>query len=274
MRRLVTALALAASAAAAGASPSASTNALSAAPFEALVFDVQRFGNTPEKKAAKEAAKVELTRRGTNSLQVLMGYAHVENAGLQMYTQELVDRLKPEDSAPVLVEFLNSDKARTRKMAAYYLGLHETPRYADKILPLLRDDEACGAAIRTLGKWKVKTAAGAISPFVADKKELRRIVAINALKEIGDPAAAGVLIAALDDPYFTVREAAQAALVALGTAVERPVLEAMPSAQGRQRRHLIRLLGHYDSWRAKRALKRYAQSDDADVRPEARDAVR
>jgi len=267
---LLPALALAANAALAA----PSSNELSSAPFEKLVFDAQRFGNTIEKKDAKAAAKAELIRRGTNSLQVLMGYAHLENDGIQMFTQELVEKLKPEEAAPVLAEFLGSDKPRTRRLAAYYLGLHESPSFAARIVPLLRDDETRGAAIRALGKWKVKTAVGELSPFVADPKEPRRIAAINALRDIGDPSVAGVLIAALDDVHFTVREAAQAALVSLGAAVEPPVLQAIPAAQGHKLRHLIRILGHYSSWRSKRVLKRYALSENADIRLDAQDALR
>lgn len=242
--------------------------------FEQLVFDVQRFGNTPEKKSAKEAAKLELSRRGTNALQVLMGYAHIENSGVQMFTQELVERMKPEESAPVLVGCLSSDHPRTRRLAAYYLGLHETPEYADHVRPLLKDDEACGAAIRTLGKWKVKGASGEIASLVSSTKEQRRIAAINALKDIGDPSAADVLITALNDSYFTVREAAQAALVSLGEKGQGAVLQAAPSAQGRQLRHVIRILGTYDSWRSRRLLKRFASSEDPEVRSEAEAALR
>ena len=242
--------------------------------YTQLVFDVQRFGNTTEKKLAKEAAKLELSRRGTNALHVLMGYAHIENAGVQMFTQELVEKLRPEESAQVLAGFLCSNYPRTRRLAAYYLGLHDTPQYADRVLPLLKDEDACGAAIRTLGKWKARGASGEIGSFVSNPKEPRRIAAINALKDIGDPSAADVLIAALKDPYFTVREAAQAALVSMGDKGEGAVRQAAPAAQGRQLRHIIRILGTYDSWRSRRLLKRFASSDEPDVRSDAVAALR
>lgn len=256
----------------AGADPA--SNAVSALPMDRLIFDVQRYGNTPAKKAAKEAAREELFRRGTNSLHALMAQVHLENAGIQMFAEELATKLPPADAAGVLVPFLDAPEARTRKLAAYYLGWHMTPEYADRLLPLLRDDEVCGSAIRTLGKWKVKGAVSNIVEFLSDKKEPRRILAINALKEIGDPAVAGVLVKALEDPYFTVRESAQAAIIALGPAAERTVLDELPGAPDRKRRHLIRILGHYHSWRSTRALKGCLRSESADVRAEAEAALR
>jgi ornithine cyclodeaminase/alanine dehydrogenase len=60
--------------------------------------------------------------------------------------------------------------------------------------------------VRTLGKWRDAASVPAIAPFLSDGKERRRAQAATALGDLGDPAAAGALIAALDDPVCTVRQ--------------------------------------------------------------------
>jgi HEAT repeat protein len=138
---------------------------------------------------------------------------------------------------------------------------------------LLGDDEAAGAAIRTLGKWRVKRAVPVILPFLKHNKEVRRVAAANALREIGDPAAAEALVEALDDPFFTVRESAERALVALGRDARGPMIRALPNAQGAQLRCLVRALGQSQSWAARRAIRKYTNSPDAELATDAQDAL-
>lgn len=252
----------------------ADTNVFREAGFAELVYHVQRYGNTPERKAAKDAASSELDRRGTNSLHYLMGVVHVENVMVQVYTEHLVATLTPEEAAPSLVAYLDSERGRTRRLAAYWLGLHDTPQYVDKVLARLGDDEACGAAIRTLGKWRVASAIDRVAPFVKDPKEPRRVVAVNALGDMDDPRAVPALLRALDDPVFTVREAAQAALQRLGQKAATEVLTAAEEAEGTRLRHLVKVIGSMSSWRAERALKRFARSSDPEVRADAQEALR
>lgn len=188
---------------------------MKSAPMNELVYHAQRYGNTAERRAVKALARDELFARGAESLRYLMGQVHIENVMVQVLTQQLVEQMKAQEAAPVLLEFLDDPRARTRKLAAYFLGFYETPEHADKVIPLLADDEAAGAAIRTLGKWRVKSAVPEIIPFLSHEKEPRRIAAANALRDIGDPAALPALEKALNDPYFTVRETARRAIRAL-----------------------------------------------------------
>lgn len=255
--------------AAADALASADTNVFHSAGFGELVYHLQRYGNTPERKAAKAAAAQELDSRGTNALDYLMGVAHIENIMVQVYTEHLVNVLRAEEAAPVLLAYVDSDRGRTRRLAVYWLGMHDTPQHADRILARLDDDEACGAAIRTLGKWRVRSAIGKIAPFVQDPKEPRRVMAVNALGDMDDARAVPALLSALDDPVFTVREAAQAALQRLGAKAAAEVFEAADTAQGTRLRHLVKVIGSLPSWRAGRALKRYLKSDDPEVRADA-----
>lgn len=185
------------------------------ATYEELIFRAQRYGSTAEKRAEKKQAWDELFARGAGSLREVMKYIHLENVGVGVLAQNMIDQMDPEDTAPVLFESLKSENPRTRKMAAYFLGFHYTPQYADDLLPLLDDEEAAGAAIRTLGKWRARSAIPGIARFLSSPKEIRRIAAANALRDIGDPSAAAYLEPLLRDRYFTVRRVAERALAVL-----------------------------------------------------------
>jgi HEAT repeat protein len=176
------------------------------------IFDIQRYGNTPEKREAKAKARDELLARGPDSLREMMKRVHIENVAITVVAEEMVRTMDTQKVAAVLVEFLGDEHPRTRKLAAYWLGFHETPEFADRVLPLLKDDEAAGAAIRTLGKWRAREALPQIVPFLSHEKEIRRIVAANALRDIGDPSVVPDLAPLLNDRCFTVREVASRAL--------------------------------------------------------------
>jgi HEAT repeat protein len=177
-----------------------------------LIFNIQRYGNTPEKREAKAKARDELFARGPDSLREMMKRVHIENVAVTVVAEEMVRTMDTQKVAAVLVEFLGDEHPRTRKLAAYWLGFHETPSFVDRVLPLLKDDEAAGAAIRTLGKWRAREAIPQIVPFLSHEKETRRIVAANALRDIGDPSVVPDLIPLLNDRFFTVREVAARAL--------------------------------------------------------------
>ena len=249
------------------------TNGCRSATTEALILDATRYGSTPEKKAAKSGARAELLARGTNALQVLMESIHVENIALPILTQEVIEHLSAEASAAVLLPYLKACRPRTRRFAAYFLGLRDTPQYSGQVMPLLRDEESAGVALQTLGKWKVRAAVPDIVPFLKHEKEVCRVAAVNALREIGDPAVAPGLIDTLDDPFFTVREAAQQALVGLGPQAEKAMIQALPGARDGKLRHLIRALGQSKSRAASRAIRAYAESSDPEVRADVVDAM-
>ncbi len=180
-----------------------------------LIFSLQRYGNTPEKREAKARSREILVRRGPDALRLLMGRVHLENVMIAVEAENMVRTMDPRKVAAVLAEFLGDGHPQTRKLAAYWLGFHDTPEYAAGIYPLLEDDETAGAAIRTLGKWRDRDAIPKIVPFLSHEKEVRRIAAVNALRDIGDASAIPELEPLLDDRYFTVRKAAERALAQL-----------------------------------------------------------
>lgn len=184
--------------------------------IDALLVDAVRYANTPEKHAAKEAAREELLGGMPASLREAMNYVHGDNVMLQVLVMEWVTQLPKETIVPTLLEFVNHERDETRKMAIFFLGFHDAPENAGSILPALDNEKCRGATIRTLGKWKVQSAVPDIIRWMKDGNERVRVVAANALRDIGDATAIPALEAALDDPVFTVRNTAARALISFG----------------------------------------------------------
>ena len=243
------------------------------ATFDELFFHAQRYGTTAEKRAAKRVAQQELLARGPEALQYLMEHVHIENVWGCILVERLILKLDKEEAAAGLLAFVNDEQPVTRRFAIYFLGFLDTPGHVAIVLPFLDDDEAAGAAIRTLGKWRAREAVPRLVTFLSDEKERRRVLAANALKDVGATQAVPGLIQALSDPVFTVRRAAAGALSNMDGAVEPMLLAALDEAEGAARRELVRILGERRCQKAIRPLRRLLSADDRLVRMDAAQAL-
>jgi HEAT repeat protein len=245
------------------------------AEFDELMKAVQRFGDTDERRTRADAAKSEMIRRGTDTLRYLVTKLHLHNIQVRLVLNEL--RLKIEDDevvVPVFLEGLDSDHDRTRRLCAFFLGKYDAPQHADQVLPFLNDPEVAGSAVRTLGKWKIQRAVPEIAPFLNDPKERRRILAVNALKEIGDRSVVPNLMHSLDDEYFSVREVASETLATMGRDAEDALQDAIDEAPTRRLRLIVKTLGAMESRRSMRKLRKLLRHDDPGVRGDTVRAVR
>ena len=232
------------------------------ASMEVLLDYARRFGSTKEKRVARRAARAELFNRGTNALSFLMTRAPIKNNGLQMLIFELAwQKLPGEEAGPVLFNFVQAPDVATRKTAIFLLGGTDLAAYAPQIVFGLDHEKTAGATMRTLGKWGYDAAVPRITEFVDDTNERRRILAVNALGDIGDPVSIPVLIDATGDPMFTVRKAAARALVRYGKIAERPVLAVLRDADRTSQRELIGVLGELGGRRSLRALRKLNPDD-------------
>jgi len=193
-----------------------SAHAADSRPLEKLLHEAVRSSKTPERNEQKLAAKAELINRMPDALRTAMEYAHGDNVMLQVLIMEWVTQLPAETIVPTMLEFVDHDREETRKVAIFFLSFHATPEHAEKIRPYLDDEKCRGSAIRTLGKWKVTSSREQIEHWLVAGTERVRIVSANALRDIGDPLAVPALIAALDDPVFTVRNTAARAVESFG----------------------------------------------------------
>ena len=215
-----------------------------ASTLDQLMFHASRYGDTPARRAAKASAKDELMRRGAPALGYLVERAGSENPWFYIYARELLPRVPTNAAAETLVALLSHPTNDVRKTAVFLLGFVDAPSYAPRVRPLLSADDTAGAAIRTLGKWHDTAALDAIQPHLSSEKEGRRIQAAVALGELGDARAVPPLVAALADPVFTVRNAAQRSLLMLPRdAVGGALLAAWPDMGVVARRQAARILG-------------------------------
>jgi len=243
------------------------------ASYDELIFLIQRYGSTEEKRDLKKLAWEEMFARGPDAFRAVMDRIHIENVMIGVLAQNMVEQMDPTNTAPILVDSLSSTNARTRKIAMFFLGFHETPQYADQVLPLLEDSEVSGATMRTLGKWHVTNAVPQILPFLKHEREVRRIAAANALREIRDPATIPDLLPLLGDPTFTVRKTAGRALAAMGEPAVPALLGALPASGGTARREIIRVLGDIEATNACRALNDLLESADPMTRRDIESAL-
>lgn len=256
--RLAVAFALAQAACAADAIPEPR-----AASFDELMFHASRYGNTPERRANKAAAREEFKRRGLPSLAYFIERMQQDNMSYFIFARELVDSLPDESSAGVLVAHCTNPTNDIRRTAVYLLGFCDTPGYARRIRPLLTDTNVAGAAARTLGKWKDRESVRPIAALLSDPRENRRTLAAVALGDIGAPEAVPWLISALGDPMFTVRNAAAESLAKMPARdTGKRLLDGLPGATGPAVRQIVRLLGALRYEEAKPALE--VLLDDAD----------
>jgi hypothetical protein len=238
--------------------------------FDQLMVHASRYGTTGMKRERKKAAKEELRARGGESLAYLLAHTHTENMWFFIYARELVERLEDEVVIPVLLQGLEHEEQDVRKYAIYFLGFRETPEHAARILPFLSEEKLAGVVIRTLGKWHIRKAVPEIVPFLTHERERVRVLAANALGDIGDATAAGPLITALDDRFFTVRRAASRALARLDGETQDVFREAVEESPVRALRRLVPVLARKDVPWARKLLEGLAAHPDAGVRYEVK----
>lgn len=184
--------------------------------LEDLLYDATRYGNTPERREAKRVAREELKERMPDSLHAAMAHIHGDRVMLQVLVMEWVLELPSDVIVPALLAYIDHDRIETRRVAIFFLGFHQAPEHADRLFPHLEEEQTRGAALRTLGKWKVPEARSHAEKWLVDGGERLRIVAANALRDIGDTKALPALVEAFDDPVFTVRNTAARAVVSFG----------------------------------------------------------
>lgn len=230
-----------------------------AATFEQLFLQAFRPGDSPQQVRWKQEADAELYARGPVTLSNLMDRIHIENVWIGVMAMSMVkDRPLPaEQAVPALVPFLQSPRWQTRKMAAFFLGFYPAAQHASALFPLFDDDRTRGAAVRTLGKWRVTNAVPRIEQCLADRKDRIRTVAANALRDIGDERSIPALIGGLADPVYNVRNVSARALVAFKAPAVEPLLAALKtSAHETATRQIVRVLGDLGDTRALKPLKK------------------
>jgi HEAT repeat protein len=246
-----------------------------AATMDELLAKAVRYGNTEERRTLKEQARQELFTRKPESFRFLMEKIHLDNVEVQVLAQEMIDQMTADQAVPVLLDFVRSEEPPSRRIAVYFLGFYPAgSTNAPLVEPFLAEEKARNAAIRTLGKWRDTNATLSIAALIEDPKERTRVAAANALRDIGDLRGIPALVAALNDPMFTVRNTAERALLSFNSKAENHLLDALPHAKDPALRPIIHLLAAMKSQRAYKQLKDLSGSADPYVRADAKQALR
>lgn len=255
-----------------GARADISTNAT----YDDLFYAATRYGNTEARRADKEVARTELFRRGADSLREVMERIHFENVMLSVLAMELVhDRVPATNGTPVLLDYLEHERVETRRAAIYFLGFYPAPDKPTRLLKALDDEKTRNAAVRTLGTWKVDRARGELVRLLkSSASERTRVLAANALRDIGNSDDLPALLAALNDPVFTVRNTAARAVASFGFKAHRPLLRELRDSEGAGRRQIVRLLGELRVLGAARPLRRLLDKADPGLRADVARALR
>lgn len=244
--------------------------------YDELFYAATRYGNTEARRAEKEQARAELFRRAPDSLREVMNRIHFENVMFQVLAMEMVQtKIPAEQGVPVLLDYLENERMETRRAAIFFLGYYPPPDQPARLLKFLDDDKTRNAALRTLGKWKVnRVRSEARRLLKSSDKERTRVLAANALRDVGNREDLPALVEALGDPVFTVRNTAARAVASFGWVAHRPLLQALDDTQGPARRQVVRLLGELRVSGAARPLRHLLGEEDAGLRADVARALR
>ena len=186
-------------------------------------------------------ARLALVARGMPAVEYAVGatgpYEDGEplltDQGLVYRTLQELGNAYPDSLGVRLLPRLTDPEEQVQRNVIALLGDMKWKPARERLEAILADPGATKQYTRTiqaLGKIRDPEAAPSIRPFLADSLERRRIVAVEALKFLGDDASAKAFVGRLSDPYFTVRSAAMSGLVAFGEASVEPLVDALRKA--------------------------------------------
>jgi hypothetical protein len=236
-------------------------------PIERLLRRALREADTKEHRQDAEAAWGELKHLGTKALPYLLTRLDGPNVLVRARIEDLIDALGT-NSVPALIAGIDAAKNdEVARLCCYFLARFETATNAiPHVLPLIAHEKTRSAAFYTLGHLHAREAFAPALGALNDEKEIVRLRAAQALGRIGDKRAIPRLIASLDDEMWTVRYAAENALVALGRPGIGPLRGAFAKAGQRARPHIIEALAQLGDQRALSLARSELRADNPLVR--------
>jgi HEAT repeat protein len=235
-----------------------------------------------------DEAFTELKHLSTDALRYLLTRLDSPNVLLRAKVEEFIDVIGT-NAVPALIDGI--DRAKNEEVArlcCYFLARFETATNAIlHVLPLLEAEKTRGTALYTLGHLHAREAFAAAMNYIDEPRELVRLRAAQALGRIcfveaasspRSPAAAGrllpqlqreaipKLIRTLNDEFWSVRYAAEDALVAFGKPSIAPLRRAFEGAPSRARSHILEALARLGDRRALEWARSELRHEDPLVR--------
>jgi HEAT repeat protein len=190
-------------------------------------------------------ARKELITRGGEAARYMAEEELNTKDGLALEAITEFAKSLPDSIAPFLFKGLHEANRYTRSNCAYLIGQAKIKNGVDTLLaalklPGFRPRWAIGA-FGEIGDRKV---VPMLIPYLSNPVELTRLTTCATLGKLKDPRALPGLVKTLDDPLFTVRSAAEQAIVDIGdTSAGFLLLSAQSGMSVRQSLHLARALG-------------------------------
>ncbi|MEO0068629.1 MAG: HEAT repeat domain-containing protein [candidate division WOR-3 bacterium] len=223
----------------------ASIDSVITAPVESVfkTASIWAVGNA-RKKVLR--ARKELIRLGRKAVEYVYENKLDTKDGLESEAINALMKALPDTAKPYLFKGLRDSRFLARQNSAYWLG--EMGKNAldavDSILLALEEKRITPRrAVYALGSIGDSLVVPKILYLLKDTLEVSRIVTAEACGKLKNPLAIGDLIRALNDTFFTVRSAAEAALVAIGEPSIPPLLNSLPNQKPPALGHTIRAIG-------------------------------
>uniref|UniRef100_A0A7C6ECG0 HEAT repeat domain-containing protein n=1 Tax=candidate division WOR-3 bacterium TaxID=2052148 RepID=A0A7C6ECG0_UNCW3 len=178
-------------------------------------------------------ARKELINLGMEAIRYVAKEKMATKDGLELRAIEELAKALPDSIKPFLFQALHDERRYARANAIYLLGQIKAKDAIDSLLVALKDKRnRPRAVISAFGEIGERRIVPDILPYLKHKDEPTRIYTAWALSKLKDPRGVTDLIKALDDHYFTVRSAAEQALVNIGDSALPSLLDCMRQNAG------------------------------------------
>ena len=206
-------------------------------------------------------------------------------SGLELRAIEELALALPDSILPSLLDRLQDQRPRVRANSIYLLGKTKASEAIPPLVEALKKAENKPRwVLSALGDIGTTEPLSDIHPYLRSEDETARIAAAAALGKIRNPTSISYLVEALGDESFTVRTAAENALVAIGDSSIQLMLDGLTDADPPSLVHLIHGLGRIaeelDTLEArteriiiKKALLPFLDSDEVSLRGYAVEAL-
>lgn len=198
------------------------------------IFRIASTWEVGNARARVRQARRQLHALGFKALEYVFEQKVDTKNGLESRAIEDLVKALPNTAKPFLLSAMRDKRPLARNNAAYWLGkMREDARDAvDSLLAALKDGRISPRrAANALGDIGDSLVVPHILYLLKDSYEPSRIVTAEACGKLKNPGAIPALIAALDDKLFTVRSAAEMALVNIG----QTCMDSLTRASGRLR---------------------------------------
>jgi HEAT repeat protein len=224
---------------------SASIDSVITAPVESVfkTASMWRVGNVVKKV---ERARKELVKLGPKALAYVADKKMDTKDGLESEAIEVLVKAWPDSAKPYLFKALRDPRYLARNNAAYFLGKLGRNGFdaVESLFVALKAKRISPRrGVYSLGDIGDSLVVPRILYLLKDKMEISRIVTAEACGKLKNPVAIPALMSTLNDAIFTVRSAAEAALVAIGRMSLDSLLGGMPKLKPVALGHALRASG-------------------------------